>query len=92
VKRPVISIVVTDQQGSTIHTDTKFAWNSAITASEAAIRSIARAEGVLYDGDTPVVVASRFKDTRGDSYTRTWTSRQGRVLTATNTLTQSRRD
>jgi hypothetical protein len=53
---------------------TAYAMNSAIRASEALVRDLARREGVLYHGARPARV--------GDVYTRVWTSDRGRTVTA----------
>jgi hypothetical protein len=59
---------LTDQQTTT------YAMNSAIRATEALVRELARSEGVLYHGARPARV--------GDVYTRVWTSDRGRTVTA----------
>jgi hypothetical protein len=53
---------------------TAYAMNSAIRASEALVRDLARREGVLYHGARPARV--------GDVYIRVWTSDRGRTVTA----------
>lgn len=78
MKRPVITVNVTDAAtGSTVHTETRAAFNAGIRASEAAVREIARREGTMYEAPMP--------DRVGDVYTRWWTSWEGRTLTVTVT-------
>jgi hypothetical protein len=57
-----------------LHEETRYAMNSGVRASEAAVRAAARAAGVMFTGDPPVRV--------GGTYTRTWRAPDGAVLRA----------
>jgi hypothetical protein len=76
VKRPIVNVLLVDEAtGITIHTETRFAFNAGIRASESAVLALARAERTTYEAD---------KQTRvGDLYTRRWVSRAGRAVVAT---------
>jgi hypothetical protein len=67
----IVSEGLTDEQTTT------YAMNSAIRATEALVRALARSEGVFYHGGRPV----RERGER-DVYTRVWTSTTGRTVTA----------
>jgi hypothetical protein len=81
VKRRSFRAIVTDNSGQTIigEKDT-FAWNSAIRASEAIVRELARSEYCLYSGAKPTTL----NGTHGgdDIYRRYWESPTGRRVTA----------
>lgn len=84
MKRPVITAEVTDTAtGEVLATETKGAWNSALTALAGMVRAIARDEGQLYSRSTWAREnAVRFGLTAGDTFTGTWTGdRTGRSLT-----------
>jgi hypothetical protein len=63
------------RDGATLAEVTKYAMRSGITASEALVRALARAEGAIYHGGA----AGR----EGEIYTRTWTGTHGYSVTAT---------
>jgi hypothetical protein len=59
---------LTDQQ------TTKYAMNSAVRASEALVRALARSECTFYHGGRP--------ERTGDVYKRRWTGENGRTVVA----------
>lgn len=64
-----------------VETRDKYGWNSAILATEAMVRELARSEHDIYEGETPIVTD---KGTPERVYTRTWTAhRAGWVVVAT---------
>jgi hypothetical protein len=71
----IIGDGLTDQQ------TTAYAMNSAIRATEALVRDLARSEGVLYHGAPPTRTYGE-DGRRGGVYTRVWTSDRGRTVTA----------
>lgn len=79
--RPLITVTLRDAAGNVLHTETKAAFNSGIRASENAIRNLARAEHVMYEGDHPARVRPT-EDSAADIYTRRWVSKDGRVVVA----------
>jgi len=75
MKRPVVTVMLTEADGQLVAESVKQAFNSGIRESEALVREIARGEYTLYSGGEPV--------RQGDVYTRIWTSdADGRSLTA----------
>lgn len=74
MKRKCYTATVTDEHGTALTTVTKYAMNSAIGATVALVRDIARGEGVIYHGGHP----SRVEQT----YVRHWKSDAGRVVIA----------
>jgi type II secretory pathway component PulC len=69
--RAALTGIATDKQATT------YAMNSAIRATEALVRAIARDEGVAYHGGRPERIRGE-----SDVYTRVWTGDNGRVITA----------
>ncbi len=65
MKRPKITVTLTDFDGVMLHEETRSAFNAGVRASEAAVREHARSVGSAYQGATP--------RREGDVYSRTWT-------------------
>lgn len=62
MKRQTFRAILTDADGRTLDCATAYAWNSAIRAGEALVRSHARDLGRMHIGDAPSVL-----DIEGDT-------------------------
>jgi hypothetical protein len=78
MKRESFRATIT-RDGEVIGETVKYAFNSAIRASEALVRELARSEGRIYTGGVTQSEGERYARTR---YTRAWSS-GGAVVTAT---------
>ena len=77
-KRRTFSAVIVDAAGTTVAEATAYAWNSAVRASEALVRELARARGATYSASLPEV-----EGRPGDgTYRRKWAGEDGLTVWA----------
>lgn len=76
MKRQTFRAILTDADGRTLDCATAYAWNSAIRAGEALVRSHARDLGRMHIGDAPSVLDGSGEAVRpaapGAVYRRAW--------------------
>ena len=80
MKRPRIVVTLRDGVGVLRHLEVRSAFNAGVRTSEAAVRELAHKEGTRYEGGRPTRVGQRGE--QGDTYSRRWASRCGRVIVA----------
>lgn len=79
MKRRTFEATVKGPAGDVIATATAYAWNSAIRASEALVRELARERSAAYMGNMPNVIGLELSER---VYSRMWAGEDGRTVWA----------